>query len=106
MFTLTNEQGEAGTLTLELPGKIAIFEVDPRSATDQATGPSLYKEWKLTGKVAVSGAFSAGAGPDQLLTLIVQGSGNSCTTAADFSHWTLVMQGPKANYSLFGTLVR
>ena len=24
----------------------------------------------------------------------------------DFSHWTLVMQGPKANYTLFGDLVR
>jgi hypothetical protein len=41
-----------------------------------------------------------------VLTLIVQGRGNSCTSAGDFSHWTLVMQGPKANYSLFGDLVQ
>ena len=32
--------------------------------------------------------------------------GNSCTSASDFGHWTLVMQGPKANYSLFGDLKR
>jgi hypothetical protein len=32
-------------------------------------------------------------------------SGNSCTSAVDFAHWTLVMQGPKANYTLFGDLV-
>jgi hypothetical protein len=42
--------------------------------------------------------------PGQWPTLIVQGTGNSCTSAADFKHWTLVMQGPKANYSLFGDL--
>jgi hypothetical protein len=106
VFTLKDEQGHAGTLALELPGKISIFEVDPRDAPDQGTGPSLYKEWKLTGKAAGSGAFSLGGAPKQVLTLIVQGRGNSCTSAGDFAHWTLVMQGPKANYSLFGDLVR
>lgn len=50
LFTLKDEQGHAGTLVLELPDKISIFEVDPRDAPDQGTGPSLYKEWKLTGK--------------------------------------------------------
>jgi hypothetical protein len=56
------------------------------------------------GTVTGSGAFSAGSGPKQLLTLIVQGRGNSCTSAIDFSHRTIVMEGPKANYSLFGDL--
>jgi hypothetical protein len=36
----------------------------------------------------------------------VQGSGNSCTSASDFAAWTLVMQGPKAKYALFGDLKR
>lgn len=106
VFVLEGEQGHAGTLALDLPGKISIFEVDPRDAPDQGTGPSLYKEWKLTGKVTGSGAFGSGAGAGQALTLIVQGRGNSCTSASDFGHWTLVMQGPKANYSLFGDLKR
>jgi hypothetical protein len=106
VFTLTDDQGHAGTLALTLPGKISVFEVDPRDAPDPGTGPVLYKEWKLTGKVAATGVFDAGAGPKQLLTLIVQGRGNSCTSADDFSHWTLVMQGPNANYSLFGPLMR
>lgn len=47
----------------------------------------------------------AGYRPRQILTLILQGGGNSCTSAIDFSHWTLVMQGPKANYMMFGDLV-
>jgi hypothetical protein len=106
VFTLMDGQGHAGTLALELPDKISIFEVDPRDAPDQGTGPLLYKEWKLTGKGKGTGAFSPGAGPGQLLTLIVQGGGNSCTSASDFAAWTRVMQGAKANYSLFGDLER
>jgi hypothetical protein len=106
VFNFADGHGHTGTLALGLPGKISIFEVDPRNAPDQGTGPTLYKEWKLTGKVAGSGVFGGGVGAQQLLTLIVQGSGNSCTGAGDFAHWTLVMQGPKANYTLFGELVR
>ena len=106
VFSLRDDAGHAGTLSLIIPNKISIFEVDPRDSPDQGHGPALYKEWKLTGKVAGSGVFSAGAGPQQLLTLIVQGRGNACTNTSDFSHWTLVMQGPKANYTFFGELIR
>jgi hypothetical protein len=77
--------------------------VDPRIAR-QGHGPTLYKEWKLSAPAAGSGV-SAGHRPRQILTLILQGGGNSCTSAGDFTHWTLVMQGPKANYTLFGDLV-
>jgi hypothetical protein len=38
------------------------------------------------------------------MTLIVQGSGNSCTTAQDFSHWTLVVFTPKAEFGDFNKL--
>lgn len=104
-FTLDNPGGRSGTLSLRLPRKISIFEVDPRDSPDRGTGPLLYKEWKLTGEVAGTGAFSAINGAKQALTLILQGRGNSCTSAVDFTHWTLVMEGPKARYSLFGELV-
>jgi len=104
VFTLTGADGGAGTLALDLPDKISVFEIDPRQQPDLGTGPPLYKEWKLTGKAKASGAFSAGAG--HTLTLLVQGGGNACTSASDFGYWTLVMQGPKANYALFGDLVR
>jgi hypothetical protein len=84
---------------------ISIFEVDPRDSPDQGTGPVLYKEWKLIGEVTGTGAFSGTNSPKQVLTLVLQGRGNSCTSAADFTHWTLVTEGPKGVYSLFGTLV-
>ena len=51
-----------------------------------------------------TGIFSAGIGPRQLLTLVVQSRGNSCPSLSDFTAWTLVMQGPKANYTFFGDL--
>jgi hypothetical protein len=103
-FAFTDVLRRSGTLSLRLPGMISIFEVDPR-ATKPVAEPVLYKEWKLTAKAAGSGVFDVGLGPNQLLTLIGQGRGNSCTTSDDFTHWTLVMQGPKANYSLFGDLL-
>jgi hypothetical protein len=40
-------------------------------------------------------AFSNPVAPRQIVTLILQGGGNSCTSSIGFSHWTLVMQGPK-----------
>jgi hypothetical protein len=104
-FTLTNPGGRSGTLSLRLPQTISIFEVDPRDSPDQGTGPVLYKEWKLIGEVTGTGAFSGTNSPKQVLTLVLQGRGNSCTSAADFTHWTLVTEGPKGVYSLFGRLV-
>lgn len=104
VFNLNDGHGYAGTLALELPGKISIFEVDPRNTKDTGAGPLLYKEWKVTGNATGSGKFAANAAPNQLLTLIAQGSGIGCTSAADFTHWSLVMQGPKANYMFFGKL--
>ena len=49
--------------------------------------------------------FAPGIASRQIPTLILQGGGNSCTSSIDFTHWTLVMQGPKANYTFYGDLV-
>jgi hypothetical protein len=97
VFSFRDNNGRSGTLALARPDSVAIFEVDPRNGPDSGQGPPLYKEWKLSAPAAATGVFAAGAAPRQILTLIVQGHGNGCTDAADFSHWTLVMQGPKAN---------
>lgn len=104
-FAFSGTGGQTGTLTLRLPKRISIFEVDPRDTEDSGLGPALYKEWKLTGDVSATGAFAAANAAGHKLTLILHGSGNSCTSAGDFSHWTLVIEGPKANYMLLGDLV-
>jgi hypothetical protein len=105
VFSFRDKGGRTGTLSLTRPNTMSVFEVDPRNVPDKGQGPTLYKEWKLSAPAAGSGVFAPGAGPRQILTLIIHGHGNSCTSAIDFSHWTLVMQGPKANYTLFGNLV-
>ncbi len=106
VFSFRDKAGRTGTLELARPDTVSVFEVDPRNVPDRGQGPTLYKEWKLSAPAAGSGVFAPGTGPRQILTLIFQGHGNSCTSSIDFSHWTLVMQGPKANYTLFGELVR
>jgi hypothetical protein len=105
VLSFADAKGRTGTLSLARPGTISVFEVDPRDRPDKGQGPRLYKEWKLSASASGSGVFQPGIGPRQILTLILQGGGNSCTSGIDFSHWTLVMQGPKANYTLFGDLV-
>src|SRR4051812_1847006 len=105
VLSFRDNLGRTGTLSLLRPETVSIFEVDPRDRPDSGQGPRLYKEWKLSAPASGSGVFSPGIAPRQILTLILQGGGNSCTSAIDFSHWTLVMQGPNANYTLFGNLV-
>jgi hypothetical protein len=105
VFSFRDKGGHTGTLALARPNTVSVFEVDPRNVPDRGHGPTLYKEWKLSAPAMGSGVFAPGTGPRQFLTLIFQGHGNSCTSSIDFSHWTLVMQGPKANYTLFGNLV-
>jgi len=105
VFALRNQQARSGTLSFRRPSTIFLFEVDPRDDPGSSLEPVLYKEWKLTGRAAGSGVFSAGLGPGQELSLILHGRGNSCTSIDQFKHWSLVMQGPKANYTLFGDLV-
>lgn len=58
------------------------------------------------GEAIGTGAFSGTNSSKQVLTLILQERGNSCTSAQDFTHWTLVTEGPKGIYSLFGDLVK
>ena len=106
VLSFRDAAGHSGTLSFARPGTMSVFEVDPRDRPDKGHGPPLYKEWKLSAPASGSGVFAPGIAPRQILTLILQGSGNSCTSGIDFSHWTLVMQGPKANYTLFGKLVR
>ena len=105
VLSFRDAKGQTGTLALVRPSTLSVFEVDPRDRPDKGHGPGLYKEWKLSAPASGSGVFQPSIAPRQILTLILQGGGNSCTSAIDFSHWTLVMQGPKANYTLFGNLV-
>jgi hypothetical protein len=106
VFDFRDKAGRTGTLVLALPATVAIFEVDPRSEPDRGLGPPLYKEWTLTARAGGTGIFAPSVGGRQRLSLVLHGSGNSCTSSDHFTHWTLVVSGPKAKYHLFGELIR
>ena len=106
VFSLEDDTGRAGTLILLTPDEISILEVDPLEGLPKETSPSLYREWELTGKVTGTGPFEAANDPGQHLSLILQGRGKDCIAGIDdFQNWTLVMEGPKADYHLFGDLI-
>ena len=106
IFKFSDEKN-SGELTFKLPRSITRFEVDPREfdAQSQPNGPTLYKEWRLTAKAVGSGLLKGAASGDQRATLIFHGQGNSCTDASQFTAWTLVLHGSKANVTFFGKLV-
>ena len=104
-FALRDEKGRTGTLSLVKPQTISIFEIDPRDTADTGTGPSLYKEWKLTTNVAGDGIFRNSVGPNRRITLVVHGRGNACTEASDFRFWTLLVHGRGVQtYTFYGEL--
>lgn len=103
-FSFRDPKGRTGTLTLDIPKTISIFEVDPRGDTkDEGLGPSLYKEWKLTGNARGDGLFRGVAGKGQKITLVLHGSGRGCTEASHFTDWTLLIHG-KEKLTLYGAL--
>ncbi len=107
IFSFRDKAGHSGTLTLALPETVSIFAVDPRlDEREGGTGPSLFKEWKLTSAATGTGIFSPGAGKGQRIALILQAHGNNCTSADMASHWTLVGFGPKRQYHFFGKFVQ
>lgn len=101
------QDGAEGTLTLAMPHRVTRFEVDPRATDggDAGTGPTLYKEWRLAVTPRGTGVFAGATGGGQQATLILHGSGNSCTDASQFRAWTLVLHGPKDTVSFYGDLV-
>jgi hypothetical protein len=105
VFSFRDRLGHSGTLTLAQPRKLGIFEVDPHDSPDQGLGPLLYKEWTLRAPAAGSGVFAA-ADRTHEMRLILHGRGRNCSGPEDFTHWTLQVSGPTANFMLFGALTQ
>jgi hypothetical protein len=104
-FTFKNPKGNAGALSFTLPTNIEAFFVDPHDGNPSVpTDPLLYKEWRLAAPLTATGIFKPGAAGAPTVRLILHGRGNACTSAEQFSAWTLEVSGPRAHYTLFGAL--
>lgn len=108
-FVLNDGQGHTGTLEFEIPAKLTRFEVDPHSTSVNptgGTGPTLYKEWKITSRAVGTGLLRGSVGSGQRATLIFHGRGNHCADASDFNAWTLVLWDNRATVTFFGALLK
>ena len=108
VFSFRDEKKSEGTLTLAISDAIAVFEIDPRDPEAPpgggGLGPLLYKEWRLTAPFSGTGIFNSGNGGYQRITLIFQGRGRNCPEPGQFTHWTISVHGPLANYLFYGEL--
>ena len=108
VWKLTFRNGdESGTLNLPLPAKMLRYAADihdGQTIGGDSRKPLLYKEWRFEGEVSGTGFFKAGIVAPTKYFLVLQGRGNSCDTAEDFTHWRLKIIGNKADYAFYGEL--
>jgi hypothetical protein len=103
-FTFKDAKGRTGTLAFTLPATIESFFVDPQDGKP-STDPVLYKEWRLVAPATTSGIFApASKAGTPNARLVFQGHGNSCTSAEQFTSFSLTVSGPGAGFTLFGRL--
>lgn len=106
LWKLTFRDGnKSGTLNLTLPARMSSFKADIHDGqTSGGGGPLLYKEWRFEGPVRGTGLFQAGTTTPARYSLVLQGRGNGCDNAEDFTHWRLKVTGRKADYAFYGKL--
>jgi hypothetical protein len=105
-FNFKTKTGKSGVLTLPIPSQMVKYKVDIHDGkTIGAGGPALYKEWRFKGSVqSGSGFFQPSIIKPTTYFLVLQGRGNGCDNAEDFTYWRLEINGKKAKYAFFGKL--
>jgi len=87
------------------PLSMVAFAADIHDKNSDADNPSLYKEWRFKYRVqSANGVFQKGFAPATQYFLVLQGRGNACTQAADFTDWRLEITGRQASYAFYGKL--
>ena len=103
-FTFKDEKGKSGILTLPMSATMVDYKADIHDNKDGGE-PVLYKELRFKSNVqSGTGIFKKGISPATDYFLVLQGRGNNCTNAADFTHWRLEITGKNASYAFFGKL--
>lgn len=105
-FNFKTKDGVNGVLTLPLPTQMLLFKADIHDKrTSGGGGPLLYKEWRFKGNVQTgNGFFKTSIINPTTYFLVLQGRGNGCDNAEDFTNWRLEVSGKKADYAFYGKL--
>ena len=104
-LSFKDEKGNAGEIAIRLPREFEVFAADMTPGDNiTGSGPELYKEIRFSGEMTGSGMFKMPQKGTPRATLIFHGRGNGCTFAEQFTHWTLIANGPEVRYSFFGKL--
>lgn len=96
------DANKSGVLSLPIPAKMVKYAVDMHE--NENAEPLLYKEWRFEGAASGTGIFQGGIAPPTKYFLVLQGRGNGCDNASDFTHWRLEVTGKKASYAFYGKL--
>lgn len=100
-FDFKNDKNAVGILNLTNSPTMVDFRTDTYNEGE----PVLYKELRFKHKVSGgTGIFKQGITPATEYFLVLQGSGNNCMAAEQFTHWRLEIKGKKADYAFFGKL--
>jgi len=105
-LTIKTASGREGTLVLPMPVSMVKFKVDMHD-NEPGTETGLYKEFRFKGRVGSSTGFlKRGIVRPTTYFLVFQGRGNGCDSSADFTHWRLELDGPKAEYAFYGKVLQ
>jgi hypothetical protein len=105
-FNFKTPTGKTGVLTLPMPAQMVQYKVDIHDGkTIGAGGPMLYKEWRFKGNVSSgTGIFKSSIVRPTTYFLVLQGRGNVCDSAENFTDWRLEINGKNADYAFIGSL--
>lgn len=104
-FDFRDDRQKTGKLNLTKPLSIIEYMVDLPGANNGESEVRLYKEWRFKYRVQnATGIFKNGFAPQSEYFLVLQGYGNVCTSAEDFTKWRLEVTGKRADFSFFGNL--
>jgi hypothetical protein len=102
--SLIDDKARKASLSLVKPAEFELFMTD-REPLSKTTMVTLYKEIRFDFKVgSASGFLEKGIDPETKYRLILQGTGNACTSAPDFKSYVLQIRGKNAGYSFYGAL--
>lgn len=104
-FSFKDNNQKSGRLDLTKPVSMVEFMVDLPSKEKRQGETQVYKEWRFKYRLQnANGIFKNAFAPATEYFLVLQGYGNGCTSAEDFTKYHLEITGKKADFTFFGNV--